>query len=571
MRGIIVLIIICVTSIQGYTQVSPPLKKVTVVGAARGQFFGDTYRPTDEDTVTAKKLNSGNVLADLGLKIQANANMEILGMVRIRNDYGGFWGSGVSFDVRQLYVRGLIGNAVRYQLGDINYRMTPYTLWNNEQDLFGELPKAFSTQMQAINYDHFYNSDHSWRQQGASANVGFLFAKAIKEIQLNAVSTRIKTSDFSNQSDRVFVGLNAQVIQSESLSLGFNYADIFDIVGTSRNQTSMRNPIVTSSAHWMMDWGSSKMDVKGEAGLSARYTEGVDIAVKNGRFNDWKALWASKSTGLSLEMRYHFVNADFRSPGAQTRRLNAGGQLSAFSRIGNDQVLRPVSILDMMRETSLYNMQLQTSLGQYLPQYDNITPYGDATPNRQGYFIKGGYETSKGLWKSVVIYYNGRETKGEGTIEPRSYSRVKAETELLLNEQTIGWKSQLHLSAAYRNDRTERSGPAYLPQVNLKNEMIALGAEYLINKKWEILLGMQQVNFKGLEMKNIRDFNGEIVNFSEMELDGSEIMSSLGLRYFFSAQSYLSLQRFQWNGRNGLDPDHEHSIAQWMLLYQMNF
>ncbi len=556
---------------NAFAQVNPPAKKVSVVGAARGQFFADEYRPNNEDTVTAKKLNSGNVLADLGLKIQANSNMEILGMVRIRNDYGGFWGSGVSFDVRQLYVRGLIGNAVRYQLGDINYRMTPYTLWNNDQDLFSELPKAFDTQMQTINYDHFYNADHSWRQQGASANVGFLFAKAIKEIQLNAVSTRIKTSDFSNQSDRIFAGLNAQIVQSEALTLGFHYVDIFDIVGTSRNQTSIRNPIVTSSAHWTMEGGSSKWEVKGEAGLSSRYTEGVDIPVKNGRFNDWKASWMGKSTGLSLEMRYHFVNADFRSPGAQTRRINSSGQLTAFSRIGNDQVLRPMSILDMMRETSLYNMQLQTDLGQYLPQYDNITPYGDATPNRQGYFVKGGYATAKGLWKSVVVYYNGRETKGEGTVQPRSFTRIKAESRLLFNEQTVGWKSQLHLSAAYRRDQTQRSGPAYLPQVDLHNEVVSLGAEYLMNKKWEILLGMQQVKFEGLEMQNIRDFNGEIVNFKELTLDGSEWMSSLGLRYFFSSRSYLSVQRFQWNGKNGNDTVHEHSIAQWMMLYQMNF
>ncbi|MEN9948509.1 MAG: hypothetical protein RL106_1332, partial [Bacteroidota bacterium] len=68
-------------------------KKISVIGQTRGQFYGDHLINPEPDSVTAIKSNSGNVLADLGLKIQVNKTMEVLGMVRIRNDYGGFWGS----------------------------------------------------------------------------------------------------------------------------------------------------------------------------------------------------------------------------------------------------------------------------------------------------------------------------------------------------------------------------------------------------------------------------------------------------------------------------------------------
>ena len=536
MRIFTIVLVWLITAQCGFGQNGVPPKKVSVVGAARGQFFGDVYQPEAEDSVTAKKLNSGNVLADLGLKIQANSNMEILGMVRIRNDYGGFWGSGVSFDVRQLYVRGLIGNAVRYQLGDINYRMTPYTLWNYQQELFGDMPMAFATQIQTVNYDHFYNQDQSWRQQGASANVGFVFAKWIKELQLNAVTTRIKTSDFSNQNDRIFVGLNANIVQSDPLQLGFNYADVLDIVGTSRSNTKLRNPIFTASAHWVAKLEKGQLDISGESGLSSSYTEGINLPVKNGRFNDWKAKWQNESKSLSLEGRYHYVNAGFRSPGAQTRRINPNGSLSAYERIGNDQALRPLNMLDLLRESSLYNMQLQTSLGQFLPQYDNITPYGDATPNRQAVIFTGTYNTQKGLWNALVSYYNGREVRGEGTVEPRIFTRLKMESSLVFNEQSVGWKTQLKISGSYRMDNTSRKGPEYLPQINLDNDVAAVGAEWMVNKKWELLLGVQQVNYSGLEMANVRDFNGEIVNFKELKLEGMERMRSVGMRYFFSPQ-----------------------------------
>ena len=558
-------------SLTTWSQQNTPPKKVTVVGGARSQFYADDYRPESVDSVTAKKLNSGNVLADLGMKIQANANMEVLGMVRIRNDYGGFWGSGVSFDVRQLTVKGIVGNAVRYQLGDINYRMTPYTLWNYDQEILGEMPVAFQTQMQAVNYDHFYNQDHSWRQQGASANVGFLMSKGIKEIQLNAVSTRIKTSDFSNQSDRIFIGLNANVIQSIPFQMGFNYADVMDIVGTSRNQTSIRNPIFTSSANWLLPMGQAKLKLTGEAGISSSYTKGLDQDVKNGRFNDWKLNWSHLTNGFSMEARYQYVNAQFRSPGAQTRRINPTGELTAYTRTGNDQVLRSLNILDIMRETNLYNMQLQTSLGQYLPQYDNITPYGDATPNRQGVFVKGRFGKAKGIVNAALSNYTGRETKGEGTIEPRHFSRWQVETSFLFNEQTVGWKSQLRVSSRYRKDQTRRDGPEYLPQVNLQNEVATIGAEWLFNKKWEIMLGLQRIDYKGLEMQSVKDFNGEIINFKELNLEGSEWMNSIGLRYFFSSKSYLSLQHFDWNSKHVDSDIPKHAWGQWMLMYQMNF
>ena len=50
------------------------------------------------------KINRWYALLDLGIKINPNSKTEILGMFRINNKFGGFWGGGVSFDVRQLYI-----------------------------------------------------------------------------------------------------------------------------------------------------------------------------------------------------------------------------------------------------------------------------------------------------------------------------------------------------------------------------------------------------------------------------------------------------------------------------------
>ncbi len=189
-------------------------KKFSINGAARGIFYGDNLDQdvAVEDTITIPKLNSGHVLVDLGMNIRPVKNMEIQAMIRVRNDYGGFWGSGVTFDIRQMFIKGVIGNIVRYQLGDINYKMTRYTMWNYNQELSVGSPTVFAQQSDLLNYDHFYNKDNSWRQQGGAAEFALVFKSVIDELHFHAVTTRVKASDNSSVNDRLFSGLNVQLV-----------------------------------------------------------------------------------------------------------------------------------------------------------------------------------------------------------------------------------------------------------------------------------------------------------------------------------------------------------------------
>jgi len=270
MKQFLIFIFCCAGITQVWAQPSTP-KKVTFFGAARAQFYSDSYAPSIEDTVTAAKLNSGNVLADLGMKVQANKQMEILAQVRVRNDYGGFWGSGVSFDVRQLYVRGLIANRVRYHLGDFNYKMSPYTLWNNDQELLPFAPTGLQQQWGVLNYDHFYNSDHSWRQQGAAADVSFLFSKGIESLSLKTMTSRIRSTDFANNPDRLFSGVTAEFMVNKQWSADVLYTNTYDLKGTSNNTTLLRIPVITSSVQYQNVFGKSKLSLKAEKGWSHQY------------------------------------------------------------------------------------------------------------------------------------------------------------------------------------------------------------------------------------------------------------------------------------------------------------
>ncbi|MGB0431545.1 MAG: hypothetical protein ACPGLV_13810, partial [Bacteroidia bacterium] len=108
MKNLLLLIFLSV-SVSAIAQ--DTTRKVWLSGAARGVVYGDRYSPTDSvDNVTPNRLNSGHTMVDLAANIKPNRNTYINATLRVRNDYGGFWGGGVTFDLRQLYVKGVVAN-----------------------------------------------------------------------------------------------------------------------------------------------------------------------------------------------------------------------------------------------------------------------------------------------------------------------------------------------------------------------------------------------------------------------------------------------------------------------------
>jgi len=550
-------------------------RKITFVGAARAQFYSDHYQSYfEEDTVTTAKLNSGNTLVDLGINMRPNPQMEIQGMVRVRNDYGGFWGAGVSFDVRQLYVKGVAGGIVRYQLGDINYKLTPYTLWNSNQEMITGVPFLLQQQTDVVNYDHFYNNDNSWRQQGASAEVAFEFGKWIKEICIKTVATRVKTSDFSQTNDRIFSGINLSLVQSEHLRVGFNYVNVFDIYGTSRSNITFHHPVMTATMNYNRKLGNMQHTIEAEVGRSKWYYKESDIdsiPEWQGKFADAKYKIRHHNLGVQGGVQLKYVSSDFRSMGAQTKRVNFNGQLNAFQRVGNEQALRPVSMIDLMRESGLYTMQLQTNLMAYAPQYDNITPYGDATPNRQAMILSAGFEKKNSPVSAQVNYYRGQEVRGEGTTTLRNFERSELNASFNA-KQYLGTKDkEASVQVRYRNDRTTRQGSEAVPGTDLTSQTMTAGFDYEWKKQWHLLGAFQMLVYEGFEINSVRDENQEIFNFTELNLKGSEQLASIGAKYTFSDKSFLSVQYYQFlNSTNQLD-EALYSNKQWMLLYQINF
>ena len=549
-------------------------KKVTFTGMARGLYYGDklTQDSSEPDTVTAPKLNSGHVMVDLGVNIRPNKNTEILGMVRVRNDYGGFWGSGVTFDVRQLYIKGVIGGIFKYQLGDFNYRMSRYTFWNYDQEVISQQPAIFRQQTDVINYEHFYDNDNSRRQQGASLGFALVFKKFVKELQVNAVTTRVRASDFAQIDDRLFSGFNMQLVQSKYLNLGFNYANLYDVSGTSKNNVGLRNPVMTGTIQAAYIFKNYEAKLDGEFGKSRTFYQNSTIAPDwNGKFLDFSLKLSQSKWGVHLTGNAIQIGSAFRSPGAQTKRIDFAQQALAYTRITNNQELRPFTMLDLMRESSFYVLQLRPYLMDFAPKYDNITPYGDATPNRQGMIVRLRYEKKYSQITAEFAHYALQEMRGEGTLNPRMFTRNQLHAEVKVNEYFKNWKKRFNVSFNYRSDQTTREGEELVRGVDLKTNVLSTGFEIEVLPAFDLMFGMQQLNYQGFDYTAVRNNFSEIFNFNEYEVDGKETMLAYGARYRFSEKTFISAQMSRFNTKNQLSTLPAYDLNQFMLLFQMKF
>lgn len=548
-------------------------KRIWVSGAARGVMYSDDYASSGEiDTTTARMLQSGHTMVDLGVNIQPNENLYIQGMVRIRNDYGGFWGSGVTFDVRQLYLKGIIGGFLKYQLGDINYKLTPYTFQNHTSLINSQAGVISSVPLEQVRYDLFYTDDQTWRQQGAAVDFGLEFTSVIEEMDFNLFMTRIRPTDFNTIDDRLFGGGSVTITQSKFVKLGAQYVSLFDFSGTSNATVFLRNPVYTGTAELTIPIDAHSISVALETGLSAMEWEGSATApVLEDYFYDVKAKWNHGNYGLSVELGYKEVGPNFRSPGAQTMRIDYSRNPLAYGRYGNDQNVRMLSMLDLSRDASIYQTQIKAGLMAYDPRYDNVSPYGVATPNRAGFTGKVEYSAKNKLWSAGVDAALLSQVNGEGTQALTKYQTGQVFAELEVGK-LFNWESrQFTLMGDFGMQNSNRSGANEYENIDLSSMSNSINLRATIFGDFYILGEYRVWNSQGFTLVEERNEYSQIIDFTEYDVDYSETLAGLGLEYEFTPETSLKLM---WQNFNWTDQANEtlpYSIDTWTLFFNMRF
>ncbi len=545
-------------------------KKVWVSGAARGVVYGDEYALTEStDTTTARRTESGHTMVDLGVNIQPSEQILIQGMVRIRNDYGGFWGSGVTFDVRQLYIKGILGGFLRYQLGDIDYRLSEYTFSNTESLVNSFAGEITSTPLDQARYDVFYTENGTWRQQGAAIDFALEFRSVMEEARFDFYTTRIRPTDFNNIDDRLYSGGSVVLVQSEQFQLGGQYTNLYDLSGTSDATVFLRNPAMSLSSEFKFDALNTDFTAFVEAGRSTLRWEGSDVAPElNDFFYDARLKASWPSIGLDITGGYREVGPNYRAPGAQTMRINYQSRPRAYQRYGNDQQLRRLSLLDLSRDVSLYQTQITAGLMEYDPRYDNATPYGVATPNRRGFTVDLSYKVMDGLSATAKTEML-QDVVGLGTTAITNYNTTTFGLQTDVAKWTNLGEREISIGAQYGMQGSGRTGEAAYESIDLGSTFMSVNLKASLVSSLYLIGEWRTWQTEGNTLVANRDEYSQINDFTEYNIDYSEQILGAGFLYEFSERTALRLmyQNFNWQDEGSLP----YRMNTWTIFFNMKF
>ena len=518
-------------------------QNVYFTGVGRALVTSDKI--TDNTTDTSKTKGSGGyTMFDLGVNAKASDVLRAGVILRIRNEFGGFFSDGASFEFRQLQMEGLIAKKVKYEIGDIYLKHTQYTLWNSEPIYNKYEANVFSSRRDIVNYENFFIGN-AWRMQGINLKTQLNFKQGIQSLGIRAYGGRTLRNNSATIPDRYFYGGRLDLTQSKYIRIAGNIAGISDIPGTVPNaQVNYNNMVYTTDFDLTLDNNDNfKFVLAGEVGASHFDLRKRDTTNSfDDFFYDLGIKGTYKPWNLTLGGSYRDVGYNFNSPMAQTRRLAAPGEVipSNFPTMSDGVTARPIGIFETYsQERRLYNQSISTTLMNYYIQYNMTEPYGKATPNRKGFTIMGEVETPNKVLNASVEANFLSESVAEGdsiSFEKRKFTLIQGGLVFNVNK-LFNFEKMIAINGGIRTESSKRGG---INTIDLSSSLIDLGLDIEVIKDLHVIGGAKLFNVKGNEVQASRDQWNQITNFAPAQFNQSQTILAAGLRYDYGQGCYFS-------------------------------
>ena len=534
-------------------------------GLSRSYFARDAIdNSTTDDTLSARNISNGYNLLDLNTHVNPLKDIEIFAQLRIRNSFGSFFGSGTEINVRQLRAKGVINNKIRFSVGDLFLKQNKFTLYNYDEELSGYENDILKPYRDIIHYENFY-TENRWRLQGIQTDFSFEFDRFIRNLGFDFFITRPRGSSQINEttymSDLLLSGGSMVSEINKRVTISTNYINLFEVASSGTNNISVRNPVYDMSLlhHFAND--KYRIEQKLQSGFSERYwlhselENGISDSISNdtkGMYFEFDNKYIEKDSTLMLTFGYRYVDPNFRSAGAQTRRLDyaAGNSNTIYPIYTNMSLIRPPSVFDLVTDEQLYNQELSSTLMVFNPIYSNILPYGDATPNRTGIYLKAKINNKNKAFLSKINAGFFKEVIGQGASEKRNFGLLKGAFKINFH-QWLNWEKELSLSASSESELTRRGGEA-VSSLNLFSHQMNASVNAELVKKFFIQGSYKQFNANGNEFLTQRDNYGDITYFTLTQIDQKDHMLSLGMLYKFRKNVYANIN-YNWWGTKFTD------------------
>jgi hypothetical protein len=534
----------------------------------------------DNDTTTARNTTDGEFLLDLKINANPNDKTEVQSILRLRNEFGGFFGAGQSIEVRELWARGIIANAIEYRVGDMDIVMSPYTfnLADEEGTVFE--PAAFQPQKDVIYYEQFYGPNNERRMQGADLNFGLNFTKILYDMDFRGFMARVRGTDFFTIPTRWVSGGSIKFSTEQfgdSINargnFGFNIVHTFDDLQSGEATAGIRNTVYTFD-YDVIAFENKRyaFHILGEAGKSDLISKDdtATFYTSDDTFLDIALKVDFKPQNLSVSAGFVNVGPEFFSIGAQSKRVDFEAEKTYYDRAGADQRRRQVTLFDLTRDRSIYTFELSDRLMPYDPRFTNALPYGKATPNRRGATLAAEYGNDE---KKFEAQFDGaflQEIRGQGTTELKNFTLLQVAAGLNIH-RFLDWENQLRFTLGYKFEQTDRGG-VEVEQVDLQSNLLDIGLEAELFRNFELLVGAKILQAEGSdyiprvdEFNIVTDFPGRYV------VDDTETLLAGGVRYNFKKDIYLTLQYHSFAAQRNTDDFRNYRLDQVFLLYTMKF
>ncbi|MEL6445329.1 MAG: hypothetical protein AAFQ86_13970 [Bacteroidota bacterium] len=567
----------------------------------------------DEDTVTPESQTDGEFVLDLALNAQPNSNTEVQGVIRFRNEFGGFFGAGVNVEVRELWARGVVADVIRYRVGDMDKVLTPYTLYLEEEDGVVLEPEVFRPQKEVLYYEEFYTGRNTRRLQGANLGFGLEFEQGLEALDVDAFVARLRGTNFSDTPTRLISGGRASMSTvpltsyGSQVNLGANVVYTWDDLNSGNANEGLRNWVLSTDFDIaVLDNPSFNLSVIGEGGLSTvslservREATGLPTTVTgpdggsvviqdsafvvNSIFEDDDTFIevglrsVYKPLDLSVTARFVNVGPDFFSAAAQSKRVDFSRALGVYNRLGNDRLERLPTLFDLTRDAELYTFRVSEELMTYDPRYSNVLPYGNATPNRRGARLGIDYTPAEGVLDASLDLALLTELRGQGTTELKDFLHLRASADVDVATLT-GLDRLFDVTLGLQVEDTSRGG-VEVEQVDLSSLLFEAGFAFEIYNRLDVLAGTKLRTASGREYIPIFENFNDVRDFpAPFDIDDQETLLGAGLRYRFRDDVYLTVQFQHLSYTNDATPaegvtlpPEDYSFGQIFALYSMFF
>ena len=545
-------------------------QKVWYDGNSRAMFYRDALSGNlkNIDTTSTRSEGEGYTAIDLGMHFTPNDEIEIFSEIRIKNDFGYMWGSGASVDLRRLSVKGVLNDRISFNLGDMYLKQTVFTLNNFGQELSKYEPTVFQAYRDLIEYENFY-LDNYWRMQGLQSNFSYTFYNNIKSVEADVFASRVRGVEWLGEPELLMLGGTSLIKLENSLSLAINHVNSFEVQSSSLDTATYYNPVTNVQLKYAKKINSLSYRLNLDVGGSVRGWEkssGTTILETSGNFVKVKINAIGKNLKSSLSFSY--VDPDFRSAGAQSRRVNYISAPSSYAYYTNNTLLRPVSLMDITTDPNIYNHRLSTSLMQYNTLYSAVSPYGEATPNRVGASALFDYKNNDESVLASADLAFFREVIGQGTEEKRSLFSSGLSIAAHIDKMTP-LKNKTVFEASIGSEGVNRGG-GELASISFNSLLLSAGLSYELFKNLKLIGGIKSFSGKGNEVGAQRDEYDQVVGYELLDFDSKEDIVMLGLQYNFTNDIYFSLQTNQIEIDDKTSDIAQLSLSRIYFMFNMN-